>query len=102
MHMQTNHRKPHQPHLNGKAQNGISEAGDSLESLSPGDSGQVAAIIGAEALALALMEIGLYPGAEVTVIRRAPMGCPLEVDVGGSRFSIRRDTARQVSLIRGG
>jgi ferrous iron transport protein A len=38
-----------------------------------------------------LLELGLLPGAEVRLIRRAPLGCPIEVDIRGARFSLRRD-----------
>jgi Fe2+ transport system protein FeoA len=36
-----------------------------------------------------LLELGFLPGAEVRVVRAAPLGCPVEVDVGGARFSLR-------------
>jgi ferrous iron transport protein A len=38
-----------------------------------------------------LLELGFLPGTEVRVVRRAPLGCPVEIDVGGARFSLRRD-----------
>jgi ferrous iron transport protein A len=38
-----------------------------------------------------LLELGLLPGAEVRLVRRAPLGCPVEVDVAGARFSLRRE-----------
>ena len=38
-----------------------------------------------------LLELGLLPGALVRLVRRAPLGCPIEVDVSGARFSLRRD-----------
>jgi Fe2+ transport system protein FeoA len=37
-----------------------------------------------------LYELGLLPGAEVRLVRSAPLGCPVEVDVSGARFSLRR------------
>jgi ferrous iron transport protein A len=43
-----------------------------------------------------LLELGLLPGAEVTLIRRAPLGCPVELDVGGARFSLRRDLLESI------
>ena len=36
-----------------------------------------------------LLELGFLPGAEVRLVRSAPLGCPVEVDVGGARFSLR-------------
>jgi ferrous iron transport protein A len=38
-----------------------------------------------------LLELGLLPGVEVRLVRRAPLGCPVEIDVSGARFSLRRD-----------
>lgn len=46
--------------------------------------------------ALALMQLGLVPGARVAVIRQAPLGDPLEVDVTGARLALRRAVAATV------
>jgi len=40
-----------------------------------------------------LMEMGLVPGVVITVLRRAPMGDPLEIAVGGARLALRREEA---------
>ena len=45
---------------------------------------------------VALMELGLVPGTRVSVIRQAPLGCPLEVDVTGARLAIRRAVAATI------
>lgn len=39
------------------------------------------------------VEMGLIPGVEVTAIRVAPLGDPVEFAVMGSRISIRRSDA---------
>ena len=40
-----------------------------------------------------LMEMGLTPGVEIRLLKRAPMGDPLEIEVRGARLSIRtKDT----------
>jgi len=41
-------------------------------------------------------EMGLVPGAVVTVVAAAPLGDPVEYAVGGSLLSIRKDDARAV------
>ena len=42
-----------------------------------------------------LREMGLLPGAPIRLVRRAPLGCPLEFEVAGARLAIRgRDAAR--------
>lgn len=45
-----------------------------------------------------LMEMGLFEGVSVTVLRRAPLGDPLELQVGDYRLSLRRADARQVEV----
>lgn len=50
--------------------------------------------------AVALMQLGLVPGARVEVIRQAPMGDPLEVDVTGARLALRRAVAATVLVER--
>jgi len=45
-----------------------------------------------------LMELGLLPGTKVTVVRVAPMGCPMELRVRDSSLSIRRAEAAGVSV----
>jgi Fe2+ transport system protein FeoA len=47
-----------------------------------------------------LLELGLLPGTEVTVVRRAPLGDPLELSVRGYRLSIRADEARAIGVER--
>ncbi|MCA9611324.1 MAG: ferrous iron transport protein A [Sandaracinus sp.] len=43
-----------------------------------------------------LLELGLLPGTEVEVVRRAPLGDPIELSLRGYRLSIRSDEARGV------
>ncbi len=45
-----------------------------------------------------LMEMGLYEGARVTLLGRAPMGDPLELRVGDFRLSLRKAQASGVEL----
>lgn len=45
-----------------------------------------------------LLELGLVPGTVVAVLRRAPLGDPLELLVRGSHFSIRRSEAEHVQV----
>lgn len=47
-------------------------------------------------LATSLMELGLVPGTRVEVIRQAPWGDPLEVDVAGARLALRRSVAATI------
>lgn len=45
-----------------------------------------------------LYALGLYPGVEVTVLRFAPAGDPIQIRVGGTLLSIRKHEARLVSV----
>jgi Fe2+ transport system protein FeoA len=47
-------------------------------------------------LAVALMELGLVPGTRVRVMRSAPLGDPLQVDVSGAQLAIRKRVAADV------
>jgi ferrous iron transport protein A len=46
-----------------------------------------------------LMELGLVEGAEVEVVRRAPLGDPLQVRVGDYDLSVRSSEAKLVDVV---
>jgi len=46
-----------------------------------------------------LREMGLLPGTRVTLVRFAPLGDPLEIQVRGYRLSLRRSEAALVEII---
>jgi ferrous iron transport protein A len=43
-----------------------------------------------------LMELGLVPGTEVSLVQFAPLGDPLEIEARGCRLSIRRAEAAEL------
>jgi ferrous iron transport protein A len=45
-----------------------------------------------------LRELGLVPGTRIRVVRRAPLGDPIEVSVRGSRLAMRRSEARHIHI----
>lgn len=45
-----------------------------------------------------LLELGFLPGVDVRIVGVAPMGDPLEIEVRGCRFSIRREEAGAVQV----
>ena len=47
---------------------------------------------------VALLRLGLIPGTEVCVHRRAPLGDPLEVEVAGAHLALRRAAAEIVDV----
>jgi Fe2+ transport system protein FeoA len=50
------------------------------------------------ALSHRLMEMGLIEGVEVSVIRRAPLGDPLQVRLGDYELSLRSSEAELVEI----
>lgn len=69
-----------------------------LDQLKPGESGVVAALHGNGAIHQRLLEMGVFEGAEVSMVRRAPLGDPLEIVVQGYHLSLRKAEARLVEL----
>lgn len=69
-----------------------------LSQLAPGQSGIIDQIIGEDALATRLMEMGLLDGEPIEVIGRAPMGDPTEYALRGYRISLRRNESDRVEV----
>ncbi|HTJ83892.1 MAG TPA: FeoA family protein [Polyangiaceae bacterium] len=69
-----------------------------LNDLAVGGRGRVRHVGCARASALRLLEMGLVPGTEVELVRRAPLGDPLELRVRGYSLSIRGSEARDIEL----
>lgn len=47
---------------------------------------------------LRFREMGILPGTPVTLVRAAPMGDPLEIQVRGCRLTVRRAEADQITV----
>lgn len=45
-----------------------------------------------------LVEMGVYPGRTISMVRRAPLADPIEFSVGGSSLSLRASEADLVSV----
>ena len=69
-----------------------------LDQLKPGDAGTVTQLNAEGQLRSRLMDMGMITGTQVTMIRKAPLGDPLEVEVRGYSLSLRKKEARLVSL----
>jgi len=68
----------------------------SLATVNIGSTTQVLDISGEDNTSLRLLEMGLTPGVEVTVVGTAPLGDPVELELRGYRLSIRRNEAALV------
>ena len=69
-----------------------------LGDLSPGDHARVGAVACAPRVRRRLLEMGLLPGTELVVVRRAPLGDPIEVRLRGYSLSLRRSEASGVEV----
>ena len=59
---------------------------------------RIAAVGGERAFRRRLLELGFLPGVEVQLVGVAPMGDPLEIEVRGCRFSLRRAEAEAIAV----
>jgi Fe2+ transport system protein FeoA len=69
-----------------------------LSHLKVGESGRIASVNGPADVRRRLLEMGLTPGVHVRVVRFAPLGDPMDVEVRGYHLSLRKHEAGQVSL----
>jgi len=68
----------------------------SLGQLAVGESAILDEMALSEAASMRLQEMGLLPGASIRLVRRAPLGCPMEFEVAGSRLAIRVSDASNI------
>jgi Fe2+ transport system protein FeoA len=64
-----------------------------LSEYEPGDTGVILRICGNPDFRLRLMEMGFVKGAEVRVVKEAPLLDPLELVIKGYHLTLRRDEA---------
>ncbi|MBD0785093.1 ferrous iron transport protein A [Vibrio sp. Y2-5] len=70
-----------------------------LSDLNDGDRGTVLTMNGlSNEVRKKLMVMGLLPNTEVTLIRRAPMGDPLQVEVRGISLAVRESIASSIEV----
>ena len=72
-----------------------------LEQLKPGELAKVSGFANQDkAYRHKLMAMGLTRGTQFQVIRRAPLGCPIEIEVRGFTMSLRKGEAKELRLER--
>lgn len=70
----------------------------SLAALKPGQRARIVAIEGDGPRVQRLYEMGLLEGTEVTLVRRAPLGDPIEVRLMGYSLSLRNADAARIRV----
>ena len=69
-----------------------------LKELQIGKSAIVEAVGGAGALRQHFLDMGLIPGEEVTLVKFAPMGDPMELSIHGYELTLRLDDAARIGV----
>ena len=69
-----------------------------LKELEIGKSAVIKTVGGEGALRQHFLDMGVIPGAEVTVIKFAPMGDPMELQIHGYELTLRRADADQITI----
>jgi ferrous iron transport protein A len=69
-----------------------------LQTAEPGSDSRIRRLSGDPAIRERLAELGLTPGQTVRMLRRAPLGDPLEVLVRGYRLAVRKDEAAAIEV----
>ena len=69
-----------------------------LSEMKPGQQGKVTSVGSAGAMKRRIMDMGVTPGVEIKVIKVAPLGDPIEVNVRGYELSLRKDEAAQIEV----
>ena len=69
-----------------------------LNELKPGQSARVDAVGGEGALRQHFLDMGVIPGTEVTVIKLAPMGDPMELRIHGYELTLRLADAGKIDI----
>jgi ferrous iron transport protein A len=69
-----------------------------LADLHIGDAAVVDGVEGGGAMAVRLLEMGFVPGTRVRLVKAAPLGDPLELQVRGYHVSLRLEEARRIRV----
>ncbi len=69
-----------------------------LKDLKPGEEGVVSLIGEKGPTRRRIMDMGVTPGVRVKVVKVAPLGDPIEVNVRGYELSLRKDDAALIEL----
>lgn len=69
-----------------------------VDKLKHGEKGYVVSLGGQGALRRHIIDMGITPGAEIIMVKTAPMGDPIELTVRGYELSIRKSEAQTITI----
>ncbi|ARE40630.1 hypothetical protein RGUI_2489 [Rhodovulum sp. P5] len=94
-------RHRHGQHRRCHAEDGtcaVCPQGGSLNDCAPGTTCRIRRLMGCGAVRQRLLDLGIRPYREVTVLRAAPLRDPIELRVGDSFIVLRRHEAAQIEV----
>jgi Fe2+ transport system protein FeoA len=71
-----------------------------LADLAVGDEARVTAVNGTGRVTNRLLEMGVVPGATVSIVKAAPFGDPIQVRVLGYSLAMRRSEAEMIEVAK--
>ena len=71
-----------------------------LKDLKPGEEGTVISIGEKGPMRRRIMDMGVTPGTVIKVIKVAPLGDPIEVNIRGYELSLRKTEAENIQIQR--
>ena len=69
-----------------------------LDSLKPGQSAVIHTVGGEGALRQHFLDMGVIPGAQITLVKFAPMGDPIEFRIHSYELTLRVDDAKRIEI----
>ncbi len=69
-----------------------------LDELNPGEAGTVVSLGEKGPSRRRIMDMGVTPGTSVKVIKVAPLGDPIEVNIRGYELSLRKEEASRIEI----
>ena len=69
-----------------------------LSEFTVGESGKITSVTGEGRIRRRLFDMGVTPGAELTMRKKAPLGDPIEITVRGYELTLRKTEAEFVEV----
>lgn len=69
-----------------------------LSEMAVGESGKIVAVEGEGKIRRRLFDMGVTPGAQLTVVKFAPFGDPIEINIRGYALTLRKSEALSVGV----
>lgn len=69
-----------------------------LTEFQPGDEGVILMVKGEGRIRRRLFDMGVTPGAKVLMVKKAPLGDPIEILIRGYNLTLRKDEAEFVEM----